>query len=142
MITGRCHCGEVRYSLSGEPVFSGLCHCSDCRRHAGAPMVGWTAYPEGALKVLQGAPKVYESSQQGRRHFCPNCGTGLFYYNGNMLPGMVDVQTATLDDPNLMPPQLQVQVAERLDWMTAINALPHFDRYPPRTRDQGSVEPL
>ncbi|MFN9849054.1 MAG: GFA family protein [Alphaproteobacteria bacterium] len=32
-----------------------LCHCSDCRRHAGAPVVGWTMYPEEALRITRGA---------------------------------------------------------------------------------------
>ncbi len=130
MITGHCHCGAVRYSLSGEAVYCGLCHCSDCRRHAGAPMVGWAAFPEEALTVLQGTTKVYDSSEHGRRHFCPNCGTGLFYRNSAMLPGIVDVQTATMDDPNSMPPQMHVQVAERLKWVAGIGELPQFERYP------------
>ena len=42
-------------------------------------MVGWTMYAEDAVKVTKGEPKVYASSEHGRRHFCPNCGTGLFY---------------------------------------------------------------
>jgi len=130
MITGHCHCGNIRYSISGEKAYSGLCHCSDCRRHSGAPMVAWAAFPESALKVLQGSPKVYISSEDGRRHFCSDCGTGLFYYNNKMLPGIVDIQTTTLDDPNMITPQLHVQVAEQLSWMTGINELPKFDRYP------------
>src|SRR5262249_14890443 len=39
-MTGGCHCGAIRYALVGEPKFHALCHCTDCRRHAGAPMVG------------------------------------------------------------------------------------------------------
>lgn len=130
MITGHCHCGNIQYTLSGELAYSGLCHCSDCRRHAGAPMVAWAAFPESSLKVLKGKPKIYNSSENGRRHFCPDCGTGLFYYNNSMLPGIVDIQTATLDDPNTIAPQVHVQVAERLAWMSEVNKLPEFERYP------------
>src|SRR5262245_23306339 len=57
-ITGGCHCGAVRYEIMGEPIVHALCHCTDCRRHAGAPMVGWTMYPQDALKVTKGSPKV------------------------------------------------------------------------------------
>jgi hypothetical protein len=42
-ITGGCHCGAVRYEAEGEALTHALCHCKDCRRHAGAPMVGWTS---------------------------------------------------------------------------------------------------
>ncbi|MGD9883424.1 MAG: GFA family protein [Reyranella sp.] len=131
MITGGCHCGAIRYQIEGEAIVHALCHCADCRRHSGAPMVGWTMYPEAAVKVIKGSPKVYESSQHGRRHFCPDCGTGLFYVNAEMLPSIIDVQSGTYDDPEIVPPQVHVQVAERLRWMERANELPMFQRYPP-----------
>lgn len=131
MITGSCHCGAIRYQVEGEAIVHALCHCGDCRRHSGAPMVGWAMYPETALKVTKGTPKVYASSQHGRRHFCPDCGTGLFYVNAEMLPSIVDIQSATFDDPDVVPAQAHVQVAERLKWMERANELPMFQRYPP-----------
>lgn len=131
MITGGCHCGAIRYQVAGDAIVHALCHCADCRRHAGAPMVGWTMYPESAVEVTRGTPKIYASSQHGRRHFCPECGTGLFYSNAKVLPGLVDVQSATCDDPNLVPAQVHIQVAERLKWMARVNELPMFQRYPP-----------
>ena len=41
--TGKCHCGAVTYTIAGEavPEHHCLCHCTDCRRHSGAPAVGW-----------------------------------------------------------------------------------------------------
>ena len=131
MITGGCHCGAIRYQADGETLIHALCHCRDCRRHAGAPMVGWTMYREGAVKVTKGAPKVYVSSAQGRRHFCSDCGTGLFYSNAEQLPGIIDVQSATYDDPDSIPPQAHIQVAEGIEWMKSAHELPMFERYPP-----------
>ncbi|MGH8722541.1 MAG: GFA family protein, partial [Burkholderiales bacterium] len=78
----------------------------------------------------KGQPKVYRSSEHGRRHFCPDCGTGLFYFNAVHLPGIADVQIATLDDPDAVAPQIQVQTAERLAWMEGAQKLPTFERYP------------
>src|SRR3546814_855076 len=75
--TGRCHCGNIHYSMPTEVVHHALCHCSDCRRHAGAPLVGWGLVGQDALEV-SGTPKIYASSEHGRRHFCGDCGTGLF----------------------------------------------------------------
>ena len=132
MRTGGCHCGAIRYEVEGEPIVHALCHCTDCRRHAGAPMVGWTMYPQSALKVTKGTPKTYKSSENGRRRFCPDCGTGLFYVNDVMLPNIVDVQSGTYDDPAALPPQAQIQVAERIGWMKHVHELPAFDRYPPK----------
>lgn len=69
-IIGGCHCGAVRYQAQGEPITHALCHCTDCRRHAGATMVGWTMYKESAVTVAKGTLKVYHSSEFGRRRFC------------------------------------------------------------------------
>jgi hypothetical protein len=132
-IVGGCHCGAIRYQAEGEPITHALCHCTDCRRHAGAPMVGWIMYPQAAVKVTKGQPKIYASSADGRRHFCPDCGTGLFFSNAVMLPDIIDVQSGTSDDPGAIPPHIHVQVAERLPWLEHIHDLPTFDRYPPQS---------
>ncbi len=95
-------------------------------------MVAWTMYPVAAVKVTKGTPKIRKSSEHGRRHFCPDCGTGLFYFNDQVLPGIVDVQSATYDDPDAIPAQVHIQVAERIGWMEKAHELPSFDRYPPQ----------
>jgi hypothetical protein len=128
---GGCHCGAVRYRVNGDCRTHALCHCSDCRRHAGAPMVGWAMFMENQLEILQGKPKLYSSSEHGRREFCPECGTGLFYRNEAMLPGIVDVQTATLDEPQHIPARCHIQIAERIGWMHGAHELPEFERFPP-----------
>ena len=127
---GSCHCGAIRYELSGEPQVVALCHCSDCRRSAGAPFVSWAMYPETSLTLRAGTPKTINSSGTSMRSFCPDCGTGLFYRNEAILPGIVDIQAATLDDPNAMPPAIHIQTAERLGWVSHMNELPEYERFP------------
>lgn len=129
-LTGGCQCGAVRYRVDGEPVYTALCHCGDCRKSAGAPVVHWTAFPAASFKLLQGELRDYASSALATRSFCPTCGTGITYRNETNLPGLIDVQGGTLDDPDALPPQIHVQTAERLSWMETANELPAFERYP------------
>ena len=77
-----------------------------------------------------GAPKTINSSGAAMRSFCPECGTGLFYRNAQNLPGLIDVQVSTLDDPSALPPKVQVQTAERQSWVPHLGTLNAFDRYP------------
>lgn len=129
-ITGGCRCGAIRYELSGAPDRVSLCHCRDCQLSAGAPMVSWAMMPKDRLKVTRGETRTVNSSGDSFRQFCPTCGTGLFYVNETFLPGLVDVQSMTLDDPSAFPPGAQVQVAERPDWAANLHAIQAFARYP------------
>lgn len=129
MPKGQCHCGALRYEMPAETKHQAICHCSDCRRHAGAPFVSWALVDKAAMKI-EGETHENASSKNGRRHFCPKCGTSLFYTNDVIFPGMIDVQTGTLDDPDELPPQVQVQAAERVGWLERLNDVPAFERYP------------
>jgi hypothetical protein len=131
MMTGGCHCGAIRYEASAGPSRHSICHCTDCRRSAGAPVVAWAIFGLADVKVTKGAPKVRASSEHGRRHFCPDCGAGLFYTNDVIFDGVIDVQSATLDDPDaIMAPSAQVQTAERIGWLHEALQSPGFERYP------------
>jgi hypothetical protein len=127
---GGCHCGAVRYEIAVGSDRTALCHCADCRRNAGAPMVSWTAVSSADFRVTQGEAVTFNSSGASMRNFCGKCGTGLWFTNEQMLPGIVDVQTATLDDPDAFPPQAHIQVAERIGWMKDAHGLPEFERFP------------
>ncbi|AKM08829.1 GFA family protein [Croceicoccus naphthovorans] len=130
MHEGGCHCRAIRYSIAGEMAHHALCHCSDCRRCAGATPVGWVAFKSEGLTVTCGSPKVYRSSENVERHFCADCGTGLFYFNEPMLPGLVDIQSATLDDAAHLAPQAHIMMAEALPWQETAGALPKFQKFP------------
>lgn len=129
MPKGGCHCGAIRYSVDGEIKHSSVCHCQSCRRTTGALTTGWVGYPKDGLSV-EGDPTVYSSSEGVERHFCGTCGTSLFYFNEPAMPGVVDILTATLDDPENYPPTLHVQMADALPWEAALADLPAFQRFP------------
>jgi hypothetical protein len=126
---GGCHCGAIRYEMTAEVAHHALCHCTDCRKASGAPAVAW-AMAAADQMTITGEPLTYASSEHGRRLFCGACGTSLFYTNEVIFPGMIDVQSATLDDPDSIPLQAQIQTAERIGWMEHLEDLPGFERYP------------
>jgi hypothetical protein len=58
---------------------------------------------------------------------------GLFYTNAKILPGIIDIQSATYDDPEGVPARALIQVADRVSWIERAHELSAFERYPPRT---------
>ncbi|HEY4253052.1 MAG TPA: GFA family protein [Roseomonas sp.] len=125
MLTGGCFCGHVRYEAGGTPFHPTICHCSMCRRVAGAPMVAWFSVPRAAYRVTAGTPTRFASSDRAMRSFCPRCGTPLTF-EGDYCPDEIDITTLSLDDPEAMPPGDHSHVAAKLGWVALADGLPAF----------------
>ena len=121
-LAGGCHCGRIRYEATGAPYHLTLCHCTDCRRAAGAPAVAWFSVPAAAFRFVQGTPARYRSSAAASRTFCAACGSSLTYEADGL--DEVDVTTGSLDDPESLPPQDHTFARSRLRWMHGLDALP------------------
>lgn len=117
--TGGCSCGAVRYVLDAPPNLVAVCHCSDCRRAAGAQSVAWLILPATAYHVVAGEPATYHSSRPVVRSFCSACGTPLSYRHEDS-PDRVDVTVGSLDDPERYPPTQAVWEKEKLSWAALI----------------------
>lgn len=130
MAEGGCRCGAVRYEISGEAKHHTLCHCRDCQMGSGAPMVAWLAADADKFRVTQGEATRFVGNGGSERYFCGTCGTPLYFINEVMLPGIVDVQSVTLDEPDAGAPTAHIQVAERRAWMDGVETLPMFERWP------------
>lgn len=129
-IEGGCQCGAVRYEIASAPERISICHCRDCQKSAGAPMVAWAMVPKEEFRVSAGEARAVNSSGDSFRYFCGACGTGLYYINETFLPGIVDVQLMTFDTPEAFPPGAQVQTAEQAGWLAHLSEIPGFARYP------------
>ena len=124
---GGCLCSSIRFRISGEPAFSCICHCSTCRRASAAPAVGWLTFDRGQVEILSGSPRTYRSSQGVARQFCGTCGSQLSY-ESIASPMTIDITTASLDNPNLFPPTMEVWLEHKVSWQTANQTLAQYPR--------------
>jgi hypothetical protein len=78
LIHGKCHCGNISFSLTWEPdpaeIPARACTCSFCTKHGGV----WTSNPGGVLKVMVKDPSLVSRYAFGTRtaefHTCARCG--------------------------------------------------------------------
>jgi hypothetical protein len=101
-----------------------------CRRAAGAPMVAWFSVRRSAYRVVAGEPARYASSARAVRTFCGRCGTTLTFEDAAH-PDEIDVTTASLDDPEAMPPRDHTRAATRLSWVRLAGGLPEYPELRP-----------
>src|SRR5262249_10252173 len=94
---GKCLCGAIEFTATPQGPTMGVCHCSMCRRWSGG--VFMTVAVGGTLKVDNEAQLgQYESSPYGRRCFCKNCGSTLFWRSADGSMAVVSAQA--FDDPS------------------------------------------
>ena len=129
-ITGGCLCGAIRYRYDGTLGAAFNCHCSICRRSAGAPFLAWMTLNSAGLTFDEGAPKYRHSTERGRRGFCPDCGTQLFFVFDDE-PELIYSTVASHDRPNETPPKVDLYARDRLAWVVRDEALDRFDEMPP-----------
>jgi hypothetical protein len=78
LIHGKCHCGNLSFSLSWEPdpttIPARLCGCSFCVKHGGV----WTSHPGSVLKIMIREPaflSMYEfGTKTAQFQLCVRCG--------------------------------------------------------------------
>src|SRR5262245_51849861 len=128
---GGCFCRAIRYVIRGTPRVVAYCHCSMCRRSAGAPVTAWAMFDAGAFEFEQGTPRVHASSPGVERRFCGDCGTPLTYMSDG-IPGLVDVTVGSMDRPEALPPQVHVWDGNRIPWVQLADDLPRHRELPPR----------
>ncbi len=124
--TGRCLCGDIRYSFDAAHVlWRGHCHCESCRRATASPMTTFFGVTDGHWNWLEAEPVSYTSSEGVVRQFCGRCGTQLTY-RAERFPDETHFYAATLDDPSEFQPEFHTNWQERLAWLHVDDDLLRF----------------
>ena len=93
-------------------------------------MLAWASFPVQALVYKLGSPAIYRSSPHGQREFCTICGCQLAYRE-SAAATTVDLNLATLDEPDALRPEYHVWTASRIAWFDVADELPrHPDAGP------------
>ncbi len=114
-LTGGCQCGAVRYRLAATPTGASICHCRMCQKAVGSPYGAYAPMAREALVFTRGAPKIFRSSQIAERGFCADCGTPLTYRN--VTGARISVTMGSLDDPNAVVPEFQLDADNAVVWV-------------------------
>jgi len=121
---GGCLCGAVRYTAQ-RLSDAGWCHCRQCQRASGAPAVAWAECKKPEFSVKGPVARI-KSSDHTHRMFCLYCGSTLFMVE-DAEDGVVDIATASLDQPALIQPEFHIWTASRIPWFETADQLPRHE---------------
>lgn len=132
--TATCHCGELALVCSGEPRKISLCHCLECQRRTGSAFSIAVFYRRDSVRVERGDPASFERpSASGRPvefHFCPRCGSNLFWEPARM-PELVGVAAGAFADPAFPAPEQSVWTRDKHRWLSLPDSIAQYELNPP-----------
>ena len=105
-----------------------ICHCQMCQKASGSAFAPVMFVKSGEIEVA-GATQGYKSSVQGERHFCPACGSSLFFKRFSM-PQVCGVMVGSLDDAQDFKPALQVCMSSSVTWLETMSSAQGFPEKP------------
>lgn len=129
MNTGTCLCGDITWEIGDEILMHVNCHCSICRKIHGSAYATFVATTKDHLHWIAGEDRirVYASSDEGKRPFCPRCGSVV----AAIIDTLAFMPAGNLEGSIHRPLDSHIFVADKAGWYEITDDAPQFDAYPP-----------
>ena len=118
-----CRCGQLRATVTGEPVRVSVCHCRDCKKRTGSAFSAQARWPAEQV-AIHGQAKSWEhradSGNLITHHFCPDCGSTVHYVIDGKFDGLVAIPLGAFDDPYVLEPRFSVWERRKHDWLEIV----------------------
>ena len=103
-----CHCGQLRLEVSGDPFAVSICNCRACQRRTGSAFGMQAGFKADQVQVVGRFNDFSRISDEADRkqhvfHFCPDCGSQVFYTEPSE-PDLIVVSVGSFADPAFPPP--------------------------------------
>jgi hypothetical protein len=132
-IEGGCGCRLVRYQLQTSPIIVHCCHCRWCQRETGASFAlnamieSDRVISTGIEPLVVNTPSESGAGQKIAR--CPKCMVAVWSSYSGSGPIIRFIRVGTLDNPDLLPPDIHIFTASKQPWVIIPEGVPAFSEY-------------
>lgn len=130
---GGCACGSVRYRMESPPLFVHCCHCRWCQRESGASFAVNALIEADRVTNLRAEPELVQTpSESGAGQViarCPRCRVALWSNYAAAGPAVKFVRVGTLDNPDLLPPDIHIFTQSKQPWFVIPEDMPSVSEY-------------
>lgn len=130
---GGCDCGAVRYRMETHPLFVHCCHCRWCQRESGASFALNAMIEADRVTELGQSPELVNTpSESGRGQLiarCPRCRVAVWSNYSGAGPAVKFVRVGSLDNPDLLPPDIHIFTASKQPWVVLPEGVPAVPEY-------------
>ncbi len=128
--TASCRCGQLKATASGQPVRVSVCHCLNCKKRSGSAFAVQARWPKEQV-TIEGGSKTFvmvaDSGNPATFHFCPDCGSDVYYEIDGKFDGLVAIPLGAFDDPYFAIPGFSVWEKRKHDWVEIGGDVEHRD---------------
>ena len=132
-VTGTCQCGSVHYTLTQAPLVTVVCHCTDCQKLSAGAFSMTMLVKREHLRIERGDLAAFDrpanSGNVARCYFCPTCSNRIYHENPEK-NDIVRLKPGTLDDTNVIAPDMHVWTGSKQDWVDLPDNLPCYEAQP------------
>ena len=126
--TASCRCGQLRATVTGDPVRVSACHCLNCKKRSGSAFAVQARWPSAQVQI-EGTSKTFvkvaDSGNRATFHFCPDCGSDVYYAIDGKFDDLVAIPLGAFDDPYFATPGFSVWEKRKHDWVELVGDLEH-----------------
>ena len=130
---GGCDCKRVRYRMETTPLFVHCCHCRWCQRESGASFaLNAMIEADRVTELGEPAELVNTPSESGSGQIiarCPKCKLAVWSNYSGGGPLIKFVRVGTLDNPDLLPPDIHIFTASKQPWVVIPPGAPAVPEY-------------
>jgi len=133
--SGGCQCGQVRYTVRGDPIKIYACHCSICQKQSGSAFGMAAVYARAAFALTKGEASSFVrdgTARKVRNYFCANCGARLWHqwFTPDGDSPVVNIKPGTLDDSSWLTPGCHVWPRHAQPWFRFPDNALRFEEQP------------
>ena len=135
---GGCDCRAVRYRMETAPLIVHCCHCRWCQRESGSAFALNAMIESDRITRLGVEPELVATpSASGRGQLfarCPKCRIAVWSHYAGAGPVIAFVRVGTLDNPDVLPPDVHIFTSSKQPWVVLPAGVPAFAEYYDRER--------
>jgi hypothetical protein len=135
-----CACGRLHVTVENEPIAVVTCHCDFCQKRTGSAFQVSAVFSEDGQIAITGESKVYNgleangvgtsSGDDISYHFCPTCGSTVFWtFEGRPI---VVIAVGNFADPDFPTPTAELHSPLRHHWLRPVQGAEQFEGFRPR----------
>lgn len=129
--TASCRCGQLKATATGDPVRVSVCHCRNCQKRSGSAFAAQARWPKEQV-TLQGQSSTFtlvgDSGNPATFHFCPQCGSDVYYLIEGKFEDLIAIPLGAFDDPDFDPPVYSVWEKRKHKWLEIVgDGIEHYD---------------